>query len=495
MESKSVPFGSVLMVCLVCACAASAADKVETKAAGGADWPHWAGPKGDCTTSEKGLLKAWPKEGPPVLWRMKIGTGSNHPSVVGDDLCFAQLDDDSEHETIFCVDANTGEKKWSHTYATPPLYTLNLGWGELGVRATPTITDKYVYTVGTFGHGFCFKRTTGEIVWKNDFKEQSPYLNGTVKGGGNLEWKGFNGAVIPIGDKIVMFYWQGGNPAIPAWEKTDVSDKMQVFAYDAMTGKVVWKFEEAGKPGTRGGGLVCGGGLPVKFNKEDCIVIHGNRQWKILRMEDGKQVWSWECCGPQEAPAWASGGLRPVGTNLYMDALDGWRTSLVFCDFSKPKPTPKVLWTNQQVHEAITPFVIVNGHIYGFWADNRQEASDIGAKPGHVGFSLRCSELKTGKMKWSKPGFKMGVSLTSAEGLIYARSHQTLTLIEANPKAYVEKGKVEKVHTLKNTGPRSSKGLLDWNMPVISRGRLFIRTPVEMICYDIRGGASASAPK
>jgi hypothetical protein len=50
----------------------------------------------------------------------------------------------------------------------------------------------------------------------------------------------------------------------------------------------------------------------------------------------------------------------------------------------------------------------------------------------------------------------------------------------------VEKGRIEKVHDLKNTGPRSQRGLLDWCMPVISRGRVFIRTTVEMICYDIR---------
>jgi hypothetical protein len=80
----------------------------------------------------------------------------------------------------------------------------------------------------------------------------------------------------------------------------------------------------------------------------------------------------------------------------------------------------------------------------------------------------------------------MGLSMSAAGGNIYVRSHQTLTLIEANPTAYVEKGRVEKVHDLKNTGPRSQKGLLDWNMPVIARGRLYIRTPVEIICYDIR---------
>jgi len=486
-------FRIALIVWMACATAA-AADKAATNALEVADWPHWAGPKSDCTTDEKGLLKAWPKEGPRVLWRIRVGTGSNHPSVAGDDLCFAQLDDDSLHETVKCVDANSGMEKWSRTYEVPPVYVV--GWGELGVRATPTITDKYVYEVGTFGTGFCFERKTGKIVWQHNFREESPYLNGSLKGDGNLEWKGFNGSLVPIGDKIVMFYWQGGNPSIPAWAKTDVSDKMQVFAYDAQTGKVIWKFEETCAPGTRGPGLVTGSGLPVAFNKEDCIVIHGNRQWKILRLADGKQVWNWECSGPNEAPAWASGGLKPVGANLYLDDLNGWQKSLVECDFSTADPQPKVLWTGNEVHEAITPPVIWDGHIYGFWIDDREEASELGAKPGHAGFSLRCTELKTGTLQWSQPGFRMGLSMSAAEGLIYVRSHRTLTLIEANPNAYVEKGRIENVHDLRNTGPRSQKGLLDWNMPVIARGRLFIRTPVELICYDIRDrSASGENPR
>jgi outer membrane protein assembly factor BamB len=449
-----------------------------------ADWPHWAGPNGNCTTDEKGLLQEWPKEGPGVLWRVPIGTGSNHPSVAGDDLCFAQLDDDRLHETVRCINANTGKDRWSHTYEVPPVYKV--GWGELGVRATPTITDKFVYEVGTFGNGFCFDRKTGDVVWQHDFKEESPYLDGSLKGNGNLEWKGFNGSLLPIGDKIVMFYWQGGNPAIPAWDKTNVTDKMQVFAYDAATGKVAWKFEEACPPGSRGPGLITGSGLPIKFRNKDCVAIHGNRQWKILQLADGKQIWNWQCSGQNEAPAWASGGLKPVGSNLYLDDLNGWQKSLVECDFSQPDPKPKVLWTGNEVHEAITPPVIVDGHIYGFWIDKREEAWALGGKPGGASFSLRCTELKTGKLKWSQPGFRMGLSLSVADGRIYVRSHQTLTLIESNPAAYVVRGKVEKIHGLKNTGARGKRGLLDWSMPVISNGKLFIRTPTEMICYDIR---------
>ena len=448
------------------------------------DWPRWAGPHGNCTSDETGLLREWPKDGPKVLWRIRVAAGSNHPSVAGDDLCFAQLEDDQRKETIRCVDAGSGKDKWSHTYDVPPIW--HVGWGELGVRATPTITAKHVYGIGTFGDAFCFDRKTGAIVWKRSFKEESPYLNGSVKGGGNLEWKGFNGSLVPLGDKIPYFLWQGGNPAIPAWTKTAVSNKMQFFAYDAATGKVAWKFEEDCSPGCRGPGLITGSGLPIKFQDQDCLVVHGNRQWKILRLADGKQLWNWECCGPNDSPAWACGGLRPVGKNLYLNSLNGWQPSLVECDFSQPDPKPKVLWTNVGIHEAVTPPVLWDDCIYGFYVDNREEAYAAGAKPGEQTFSLRCSDLMTGKLLWKQPGFRYGLSMTAADGMIYIHDFQRLTLVEANRDGYVQKGRVERLHQLPNTGPNSHRGLLDWSMPVISRGRMFVRTPVELICYDIR---------
>ena len=93
------------------------------------------------------------------------------------------------------------------------------------------------------------------------------------------------------GSDGVEISYIGANDEYSAWTRTEVTDKMQVFAYDALTGQVLWKFEETCKPGTRGPGLVTGSGLPITFNKEECIVIHGNRQWKILRLADGKQVW------------------------------------------------------------------------------------------------------------------------------------------------------------------------------------------------------------
>ena len=130
--------------------------------------------------------------------------------------------------------------------------------------------------------------------------------------------------------------------------------------------------------------------------------------------------------------------------------------------------------------------MILDGCIYGFFIDNRDEASEVGAKPGEQNYSFRCSDLKTGMLLWKVQGFHMGLSITTADGLLFLHDHQRLTLVEANREAYTQKGRVEKLHQLPNTGRGSHRGLLDWSMPVISRGRMYVRTPGEIICYDIR---------
>src|SRR6266566_4276724 len=40
------------------------------------DWPQWQGPDRNAISRETGLLKEWPKEGPPLAWKATgIGKG------------------------------------------------------------------------------------------------------------------------------------------------------------------------------------------------------------------------------------------------------------------------------------------------------------------------------------------------------------------------------------------------------------------------------------
>jgi hypothetical protein len=46
------------------------------------DWPQWQGPNRTAVSAEAGLLQDWPKDGPPLAWRIKgLGEGFSTPTV------------------------------------------------------------------------------------------------------------------------------------------------------------------------------------------------------------------------------------------------------------------------------------------------------------------------------------------------------------------------------------------------------------------------------
>jgi hypothetical protein len=64
---------SRVAACLLCFVIVSATPRA-------ADWPQWRGPNRDGISSETGLLAAWPKGGPPLVWRA-TGLGEGYASL------------------------------------------------------------------------------------------------------------------------------------------------------------------------------------------------------------------------------------------------------------------------------------------------------------------------------------------------------------------------------------------------------------------------------
>src|SRR5262249_31476391 len=70
---------------------------------GGRDWPQFRGRNRDGISKETGLLKSWPKKGPPRVWEREIGPGYSGPVVAGNRLIAFYRDGDKE--VVECFDA------------------------------------------------------------------------------------------------------------------------------------------------------------------------------------------------------------------------------------------------------------------------------------------------------------------------------------------------------------------------------------------------------
>lgn len=424
------------------------------------DWPQFLGPDRDAASKETGLLHEWPKEGPKVLWRAPIGIGWASISSAGDDVLVASMD--GPGETVRCLDVATGKEKWNHGYKLgAPTWAWGVGWDKGGTRATPLITDKYVYACGILGDTYCLDRKDGSIVWRRGFLDgQKPKNPG--------DWKGFYNSPLIVGNALCL-----GVAGGPKWAFT---------TWNIQTGKDLWTVSGTGMAkGVKGGASQV---TVAKFGKEDCFLVQMNGYLKAFRATDGKEIWT---------QAFYTGRGAGIPTPLVVDNYilaqsDADYAKLVEIDRAKEAFEGKQLWAVNHLAARWSkddPYVSFyqnwvhrDGFLYGFaWPEPNMDKFET--SPAY----LICVELKTGKLMWSEKVSGHGTSLIAADGMLYARSYQTLMLVECNPKAFTLKGKLEKIHNASNA---TNPGQIDWTMPTLANGKLFVRLPSELICYDVK---------
>ncbi|MFM7159017.1 MAG: PQQ-binding-like beta-propeller repeat protein, partial [Planctomycetaceae bacterium] len=132
------------------------------------DWPRWGGPRGDETWRAPPIAEQWPAGGLTRLWRQPLGGGyGGLSSEAGRVYVQDRVTEPVEQERLLCLDANTGEPRW--TYTVPVEYG-KLDYGN-GPRATPTLHDGKVYSLGALGHLACLEATTGRVVWRHELRE------------------------------------------------------------------------------------------------------------------------------------------------------------------------------------------------------------------------------------------------------------------------------------------------------------------------------------
>ena len=82
------------------------------------DWPQFRGPNRDGHSPDKGLLKEWPADGPPLAWKAEgVGTGYSSVAVVGDSVLTMGDADDASH--VYAVGRADGKPLW-HTRSAGP---------------------------------------------------------------------------------------------------------------------------------------------------------------------------------------------------------------------------------------------------------------------------------------------------------------------------------------------------------------------------------------
>src|SRR3974377_142429 len=99
------------------------------------DWPQWQGPDRNAISKEGGLLKEWPKEGPPLAWKIKgLGGGYSGPSIAAGRIF--GMSNRGEDEIIWALSEKDGKELWATRLG--PAVKQQAPQGKEGPGCAPT---------------------------------------------------------------------------------------------------------------------------------------------------------------------------------------------------------------------------------------------------------------------------------------------------------------------------------------------------------------------
>lgn len=450
------------------------------------DWPQFRGLDRNAVSQEHGLLQEWPKDGPPLAWKVKdLGGGYSEPSIAAGRIFGMSYR--GNDEVVWALSETDGKELWASPLGQA--VSQRIPQGKEGPGCTPTVDDERLYVLSMGGELACLQVKDGKIIWQHSL---------TRDFGGRAPAWCYRESPLVDGDKVIC---------------TPGGDDAMLLAFDKLTGKTIWKSQvpggsdgsPGGGPGDAGGGNhgFGGPGRPdshpagpdtrpggpgrgprgfggpggrghgpggfggfsrsgAAYASAIAIDFEGQRQYVQLTAKaligvaasDGKFLWRYDqpanrmgiSCSALvyhdglvfAASAYGAGGGL---VKLSKDANGGVKAEEVYS-------TKKM----QNHHGGMVYF---DGCLYG-------------ANGGNEGGNLVCLDFKTGKVLWDERdkgnrGVPKG-SVALADGRLYYRTEDgTMLLIEPNPKQYVERGRFQQ--------PDRSKAPA-WTHPVIANGRL-----------------------
>jgi outer membrane protein assembly factor BamB len=397
--------------------ASPSAAALNSEPLGTVTWSEFRGPHRDAVVPGLTIATDWRAQPPREVWKKPVGPGWSSFAVAGNRL-FTQ-EQRGDNELVVCYDANTGEERWRHE--TPARFWEAVAGA--GPRATPTLAQGALFTLGATGALIRFDPLNGKVVWQRNLKDDSQR---------ELPNWGFSSSPLVAGDVVVVH--AGGK------------DDKGLFAYDTADGKPRWQVPSGDH----------------SYGSAELADVHGRQELlmstnKGLTAHDpatGKLLWehAWDMPGYRV--------LQPLllpGSRILVGSGMGFGTRCLEIG-TGDSPEIKMVWTSLEMKPDYNDFVAHNGYLYGF---------------DHNIFS--CVDLATGKRLWKKGRYGNGqvLLLADADQLLVLSEEGEAVLLRANP---------EKLDELARHKVLEGK---TWNHPVLVGNRLYSRNAEQMSCFEL----------
>ena len=389
-----------------------------------ADWPQWRGPDRSNVSKETGLLKEWPKDGPPAAWTFTgLGDGVSPVSVAGGRVFTTGYREMDEYCTA--ISEKDGKQIWSVKIGPAVAEISVMRW--LNQRA-PTVDGDRLYVVTAGGEYICLAIDNGKELWRKHFQKD---FEGKKSG-----W-GYGDFPLVDGDRVIIA--PGG-------------EKAAMVALDRKTGDVVWKTALPG--GETAAHTVT---VVADIGGVRQYLHHFNRTLIGVDAKSGKLLWRHEAF--RNTTATTHG---PIVEKDSVFMASGYAAGHYLINVERKADEFQI----EKIYQA-------TGGGYVAWLGSLTQIGEhifANSEPGMV-----CIERKTGIKVWSE---RLGrVTYTIADGLCYIRNQRGfVTLAEMDTKGL---RKISEFTPSETNSPY-------WTFPVVANGRLYLREFDTLRVYDIR---------
>jgi outer membrane protein assembly factor BamB len=393
-----------------------------------ADWPQFLGQNRDGRISDQGLNTDWKAHPPKALWKVPLGDGFSSFAVVGGRLY--TMCERQKRIWAVCLDAASGKEVWTRDLATGYIDKQKQGAGP---RSTPTYHEGKIYCLLPMGELFCLAAEDGKVVWSaNEFDD----TRSTNPAGANFYW---GASLSPLIEGKLVIVQPGGDK------------NSSVAAYNKETGKIAWT----------------AGNDPPGYASPVAVTIAGQRQVIVptgssmlgIDPASGSILWRHSIGNKSNVngttPIWAEG-------LLFVSAAYGAGSHAVEIARDGKAWVATTKWKTTKLQTLFANAMVVDGSIYACHGD-------LSA------FFLKCVDLQTGEIRWEERMPSRMWVLAAGKHLIGWSERGTLSLIELQPKEYVQKGEVKELLSYKA-----------WAAPAVSGGRMYLRDQKNALAIDLR---------
>ncbi|MEX1228833.1 MAG: PQQ-binding-like beta-propeller repeat protein [Planctomycetaceae bacterium] len=365
----------------------------------------------------------WTSHPPELLWRRSVGAGWSSFAVAG--MNAVTQEQQGENEIVVCYDLSTGDIRWRHRNAA----NFREVTGGDGPRATPTIHNNRVFSLGATGILNCLDLDDGTRLWSRNILDDAGVDNRNFGMAGSPLVVGEQVIVSPGGQNSTLVsydaasggkLWQGGNAdasySSPHWAPFVAGEQILIFhasglsGHDPHTGEMLW-----------------------------------NHEW-ISQPEERNNV-----CQPIPIPGSANQPDR-----VFLSS--GYGQGCALLDITKTDNRWHVaeVWHSRNLKAKFSSAVLHDGHVYGM-----DEAI------------LTCVDLQTGERKWKRGRYGYGQLICVGDVLLIQAEQGDVVLVAADPQEFRELGRL----------PALSDRT--WNHPALAGPYLVVRNDRDAVCFRL----------